>query len=75
MVDDDTPITGGDMNPDDHSDTDNVYSSAGFHIPPEQVKLGIEIFKKICKLVKVVFDWLSLFKGVLWSIVSNRLQS
>ena len=46
MVDDDTPITGGDMNPDDHADTDNVYSSAGFHIPPEQVKLGIEIFKK-----------------------------
>jgi hypothetical protein len=51
MVNDDTPITGGDMNPDDESDNDNVFNSAGENISTQRVDRATAIYKKICNLV------------------------
>ena len=51
MVNDDTPITGGDMNPDDESYNDNVFNSAGENISTPRVDRATAIYKKICNLV------------------------
>jgi hypothetical protein len=53
MVNDDTPITGGDMNPDDESDNDNVFNSAGENILTPRVDRATAIYKKICNLVQL----------------------
>jgi hypothetical protein len=52
MIDDDTPITGGDMNPDSHGDTDDhVFRSNGKNISSRMVKKATKIYKHICDLV------------------------
>ena len=52
MVTDNTPITGGDMNPEEYFDSENVYTSSGRHIPEVLVKKASKIYKLICDLVE-----------------------
>lgn len=52
LVTDSTPITGGDMNPDEFFDAENVYTSSGQLIPEHLVKKASKIYKRICDLVE-----------------------
>jgi hypothetical protein len=52
MVNDATPITGGDMNPEEYFDSENVFTSSGRHIPEDLVKKAAKIYKLICDLVE-----------------------
>ena len=52
MVNDSTPITGGDMNPEEYFDSENVFTSSGRHIPEDLVKKAAKIYKLICDLVE-----------------------
>jgi len=52
LIDDNTPITGGDMNPDSESDPDEqVFNSEGKNIPSSMVEKATKIYKHICDLV------------------------
>jgi hypothetical protein len=47
LVNDHTPITGGDMNPEEYFDSENVFTSSGRHIPEDLVKRAARIYKKV----------------------------
>jgi hypothetical protein len=50
LVNDHTPITGGDMNPEEYFDSENVFTSSGRHIPEDLVKRAARIYKKVSVL-------------------------
>ena len=52
MVSDNTAITGGDMNPEEYFDSENVYTSSGHHIAENLVKKASKIYKLICDPVE-----------------------
>ena len=52
LINDCTPITGGDMNPEEYFDSENVFTSSGRHIPEFLVKRAARIYKQICDIVE-----------------------